>query len=461
MRERMVMEANSHERTASRLPLKGQVAVITGGGRGIGRAIARSFAAAGATTAVLARSQSELAETVATIESAGGRARAFPVDVKSAKAIKTALADVERRFGPVSLLVNNAGMLGPIGPFAESDVDKCWRTFDVNLRGPMLCTHAVLPGMIARRRGRIINIASSAIPIPYFSSYVTSKTALTRFTESAAAEVKAHGVSMFSVGPGTTRTAMSEYSLNSPEGRKWLPWFKKIFDQGLDVPIERPAQLVLALASGKADALSGRHISVSDDLDSLLAHVEQIEANNLFSLRIRTLNGSSANSALAAIRSEAGRADSFSLHLERTFVARRDKVFRAWTDPEIVRQWFIHAANVHWISDPHMDVREGGSYDWHVVNDDNAHEMFHFRGTYRNIESPGELVFTWNWQTLPIEGVKAPGYTLVSVRFESVGEATKLILTQEGLPNEAAHAAHDKGWQRCFDGIASLLGQTQ
>lgn len=118
--------------------------------------------------------------------------------------------------------------------------------------------------MISRHRGRVVNIASSATPVAHFSAYTTSKTALIRFTATVAAELKPHGVSMFAVGPSTVRTAMSEYSLNSPEGQKWLPWFRRIFDEGLDVPVGRPAQLVLELASGRADALSGRFLTVAD-----------------------------------------------------------------------------------------------------------------------------------------------------------------------------------------------------
>jgi NAD(P)-dependent dehydrogenase (short-subunit alcohol dehydrogenase family) len=223
--------------------LAGQVAVVTGAGRGIGRAIAAALSAAGMTTAVLARSASEIEETARTIEDAGGRAKPFAVDVTDAAAVGKAFEKIERSLGSVALLVNNAAIPGPIGPFWETDAEQWWRTLDVNLRGAMLCARAVLPGMISRRKGRIINIASSAIPVAYFSSYATSKAALVRFTETVAAEIKPHGISMFAVAPGTVRTAMAEHSLRSPDGQKWLPWFKRIFDQGLDVPVERPARV--------------------------------------------------------------------------------------------------------------------------------------------------------------------------------------------------------------------------
>jgi hypothetical protein len=98
---------------------------------------------------------------------------------------------------------------------------------------------------------------------------------------------------------------MAEHSLQSGDGQKWLPWFKRIFDEGLDVSAERPARLVLELASGRADALSGRFVSIWDDLHSLLQNAGEIEKRQLYSLRVQTLNGSEGSSALTAIRAEA------------------------------------------------------------------------------------------------------------------------------------------------------------
>jgi NAD(P)-dependent dehydrogenase (short-subunit alcohol dehydrogenase family) len=287
--------------------LSGQVAVVTGGGRGIGRACALTLARAGARTAVLARSGSEVTETAERIKEAGGQALAFVADVTNAGDISKTIEKIDSSLGPINLLVNNAGIPGPIGPFWETEADEWWRTMNVNLRGAVLCARAVLPGMRVRRQGRVINIASSAIPIAYFSSYATSKTALVRFTEIVAAEIKPYGVSMFAVGPGTVRTAMAEHSLYSQQGQKWLPWFQRIFDEGLDLPADRPSQLVLDLASGRADGLSGRFLSVMDDLDSLLRSVKEIEEQNLYSLRMRTLKAGDASLALASIRAEAER----------------------------------------------------------------------------------------------------------------------------------------------------------
>ncbi|MBZ5724645.1 MAG: SDR family oxidoreductase [Acidobacteriia bacterium] len=283
------------------IELKGQIAVVTGGGRGLGRAFAQTLAAAGASVAVIARDAGELNQTVA---SAGGNALAFPADVTDAQAILSVFAEI----GPVDLLINNAGVLGPIGPFWEMDFDQWWRAMDINVRGAQLCTRAVLPGMIARRRGRIINIVTGAVPAAYLSPYLTSKTALVRATECLAAETKPYGVALFSVAPGTVRTDMSMHSVHSAEGQKWIPWFRRVFEEHLDLPPERPAQLVLELASGKADALSGLYLTPFDDLDAILKSIAQVETEKLHSLRIRALGASAATSAIAAIRDAAERA---------------------------------------------------------------------------------------------------------------------------------------------------------
>lgn len=276
------------------------MAVVTGAGRGIGRAVSLAFAQAGAKVAAVARTRSEIEETVCLIQKSGA-GQAFAVDVTDASGVRRTMAKIEAALGPIDVLVNNAGQLGRIGPFVESDPAECWRVLDVNLRGPMLCTRAVLPGMVERGRGRIVNIASGVMPHPNLSAYVTSKTALVRFSEILAAETRARGVHVFAIGPGTTRTAMSEHSLTSEEGRRWIPWFAEIFTKKLDVPMERPVRLVVDLASGRADALSGRYVTVFDDLDELLLRAAEIEREGLYALRVRKVDGDGMPAALAVL----------------------------------------------------------------------------------------------------------------------------------------------------------------
>lgn len=270
------------------------VVLITGGGRGLGRAFALALAQTGAQVAVTARSESELAHTAALIEQAGGRALALPADVTDQHAVARVVAAVERQLGPIEVLINNAGRFQALGPVAQVDPDDWWREVEINLRGPFLCARAVLPAMMARGHGRILNIASGAglEGIETISAYGVSKTALIRFTETLASETQPYGVAVLAVGPGTVRTPLSDYAATSPQVRERAPmvqqWFQQLFAEGLDTPIEQAVDLVVALASGRADALSGCFLDVDDDLEALLARAETIRREQRLMLRLRT-----------------------------------------------------------------------------------------------------------------------------------------------------------------------------
>ena len=277
----------SHDRDEA-INLAGQVAIVTGGGRGIGKAIAMALARADASVVIVARSGDQLAGTVKDITQAGGRAIAVTADVSDPGAVERMVVEVEKSLGSVDLLVNNAGLPGPIGRTWETDPDDWWRCLEVNLRGPMLCSRAVLPGMITREGGRIVNVASGAgtFAIPYLGAYVTSKTALIRFTEIVALEAGAHGVMVFAIEPGTVRTTMTEYALKSEEGQRWMPWFSEIFKRGENVPPSHVAELVVMLASGRADSLSGRFFTIKDEVVGLVERAGDEGLGDLQTLRL-------------------------------------------------------------------------------------------------------------------------------------------------------------------------------
>jgi NAD(P)-dependent dehydrogenase (short-subunit alcohol dehydrogenase family) len=201
---------------------------------------------------------------------------------------------VEQRLGPITVLINNAGQFRAFGPIGVIDPIAWWNEVEVNLRGPFLYANAVLPGMRTRHRGRIINVASMAgmQAIPIMSAYVVSKTALIRFTEALALDNVEDGIQVFAIHPGVLRTPMNDYVRDSPEVAKSAPrlqqWYQALYAQGLDTPIERPVHLVLRLASGDADTLSGRYISVEDDLDAL---VKQCAAEPSADQRMLRING--------------------------------------------------------------------------------------------------------------------------------------------------------------------------
>ncbi len=266
-----------------------ETALVTGGGRGLGRAIAIALGQSGRRVAVASRTAAELEETLALLRAAGCEAAAIPTDVTEEAAVRRMVAAAEAQLGPIGLLVNNAGVGTPLGPTWETSAGEWWRNLEVNVKGPMLCSHAVLPGMIARGQGRIINVASGAgaASFPYMSAYVTAKAALIRFTEVLADEVRPHGVAVFAIQPGTVRTAMAEELLQSEEGKRWLPWFQKIFDEGRDVSSKPAEELILYLASGQTDALSGRLFAAPGAPGNLAGQTERILKDNLNVLRLR------------------------------------------------------------------------------------------------------------------------------------------------------------------------------
>jgi NAD(P)-dependent dehydrogenase (short-subunit alcohol dehydrogenase family) len=271
--------------------LAGSVALVTGAGRGIGRIVAEAFAAAGAAVGLVSRTAGELAQTEERIGAAGGTAVATVADVTDPAGLTAAIADLRRRLGPIDLLVNNAGVLGPVGPLWELDVDEWWRTMEVNVRGIVLCSQLVLPEMVAAGRGRIINISSQAGAHrwPLASGYSVSKAAVIKLTENLALETRRHGVGVFSVHPGLLPIGMSEtVAATRPRTRYEAhirAWALNELAEGRGAEPRRAVELVLRLAAGDGDSLSGRHLSVHDDLDAVLARLAEVRARDLYVMR--------------------------------------------------------------------------------------------------------------------------------------------------------------------------------
>jgi NAD(P)-dependent dehydrogenase (short-subunit alcohol dehydrogenase family) len=255
--------------------LVGHVAIVTGAGRGFGRAIAERLAAEGAAVTLTARTSSQLAETLASIESRGGLALAVDGDVTRREDVNRVVSVTRDKFGPVTLLVSNAGVPDPFGPLWEIDPERWWAAQAVHIRAPMLFLREVMPEMIARRSGRIIIVSAlaSRMVAPNLSAYCVGKIAQVRLTEQAAAEAAEHGVQVFAIDPGFVFTALAESTMSSPDAQRWLPGMvQRLRDrqnQGSS-DLARCAQRCVDLASGRYDALSGKYMELDDDLDAWL-----------------------------------------------------------------------------------------------------------------------------------------------------------------------------------------------
>jgi NAD(P)-dependent dehydrogenase (short-subunit alcohol dehydrogenase family) len=253
----------------SRVELAG-VALVTGGGRGIGANIARELAEAGMRVAVGARSLDQVEAVAAEI---GGLA--LELDVTSQVSVESAVARTESELGPIDLLVANAGISGPADPLA--DPDEWWHTFEVNVRGVYLCNHAVATGMLERGGGRIVNVASGAAYLPprvgQGTAYAASKAAVHRFSEVLAAQLAPENVFVFSISPGLVKTAMTEGHF--PDDAPWTP-------------PECAPRLVRALASGELDELAGRYLHAEHDPpETLRARLDEIRDRDLNAIRLR------------------------------------------------------------------------------------------------------------------------------------------------------------------------------
>jgi len=248
--------------------LEGQTALVTGAGRGLGRAIARSLALAGARVALVARTRSQLDDAAASIASEGGRALAIVADVTDRDAVEAGVAETERVLGPISVLVNNAGLAGPFGPLGHVDPDDWWRSHAIHVRGTLLFMSAVLPGMRSRGAGRIVNVASKGgiMVAPSMSSYCVAKATVIRLTEHVDAESKADGVRAFVVQPGTIVTDMARDSIGDPEARRWVPFLvtelESLLEHDPGPALGRLGAQIVAIAAGRCDELAGAYLDL-------------------------------------------------------------------------------------------------------------------------------------------------------------------------------------------------------
>ena len=247
--------------------LAGKTVLVTGGGRGIGRAIALKCASEGANVALLARTATELNETSDRISNLGGQSSPVVCDISSMKDVGRAILNARETYGHIDVLVNNAGIQPPIGPFESISIDEWEKNVRVNIFGTIHVTKSVLPEMIVRRRGKIINLSGggSTSPRANFSAYAVSKTAIVRFTEILAIELTQYNIDVNAISPGAVNTKMLEEVLNAgPLAGTEAFDAEKRRDTGGDDP-EIAGELACFLASDDSDGITGKLINAKWD----------------------------------------------------------------------------------------------------------------------------------------------------------------------------------------------------
>ena len=239
--------------------LEGRVAIVTGASRGIGAGAAQAIATAGAGVMLAAR-DGVLAETVAAeIRAGGGRARGMACDVSDLAQVEALVATTREDLGPVDALVNNAGVIEPIGTLGEVDPAAWARSIEINLVGAYYCVHAVLAEMRARGRGVVLNVSSGAAnrPLEGWSAYCAGKAGLAMLTDALALE-GGEGIAVYGLSPGTVDTDMQVQIRASG-----INQVSRIPRENLGA-VEAPARAIAYLLSDEARDLSGRELEISD-----------------------------------------------------------------------------------------------------------------------------------------------------------------------------------------------------
>jgi len=261
--------------------LEDKVAIVTGGGRGIGRAAAVLLARAGAAVVVTARTAAQVEETVERIRQEGGRALPVTADVSNWAAMQQVAAEAARAFGPAEIVVASAGVIDPVGDTWKVDPADWVRNLTINLTGAFYTARAFLPTMVSRRSGVLIFVSTGAAahPVPGWSAYCAAKAGLDHFARSLAAEIDQRSlpIRVHVLYPGIVATAMQERVRNIPsEQFSQVDRFRAYHQDGWLRPPEEPAALIWWLATPMAAEFHGQVVSIDDPTirDRLAADLE-------------------------------------------------------------------------------------------------------------------------------------------------------------------------------------------
>ncbi len=267
--------------------LQGRVALITGGGRGIGRAIARAYAAEGAMLGLAARTNAELQATAEEIRAEfGGEVTTVVTDVRSQEQVENAVSHTVGNLGPIDVMVNNAGNTGEIGTLWNLDPERWANVITVHVLGTYYGCRAVIPGMLERGRGRIVNM--SGVGGPNDTSYDAAKTAIVNMTENLSVELAGTGITVNAISPGSIHTRMWEEVRDMALAAGDMEMYEKGVQvtSGGGASIQRAAELAVLLGSDDCGELSGRLIRAAlDTFEDIPARVKEIMASDALLLR--------------------------------------------------------------------------------------------------------------------------------------------------------------------------------
>lgn len=271
-------------------PLASRRVLVTGGTRGIGRAVALACVEAGASVVVCGRDRGTVDEAVADLSRvAADRVDGIPCDVTCVDALERALDLVESRFGPLTTLIHAAGVLGSIGPLVETPPEAWWEAVRINLFGTFLAARQGCRRLVRNGGGRVVLFSGggAATPFPRYSAYACSKSGVVRLAETLALEMEGTGVEVNAIAPGMVATQMHEQTLQAglAAGEAYLEKTRRMLAEG-GYPVEKAAAAAVFLASDAATGISGRLLAAAwDDWPSWPAHADEIARTDLFTLR--------------------------------------------------------------------------------------------------------------------------------------------------------------------------------
>jgi NAD(P)-dependent dehydrogenase (short-subunit alcohol dehydrogenase family) len=273
--------------------LDGLVAIITGGGQGLGATVAQHYVAAGASVMICGRNLASLEAVKAKLEprlAAVQRIEIVAADVAVPGQVDTLVAETLKRLGRIDVLVNNAGIYGPMGRIDEVDWKEWTEAISINLMGTVYPSRAVLPHYLERGRGKIINISGGGAtnPLPGISAYAASKAAVVRFTETMALEVKDRRIEVNAIAPGLLATRLTDQLLAAGPAKVGQAFYERVSKTIKDggTPLAVPAKLCVWLASAASNGVTGKLIAaVWDPYENFPQHLAELNGTDIYTLR--------------------------------------------------------------------------------------------------------------------------------------------------------------------------------